>query len=400
MPTFEYRGYDHAGQVSRGLIEALDPKEAREKLAQQGVLTEKIEAAGARKWSWRRRAQTFDLDARAMFYRELASMLQAGLPLSQSLSLLMQAPEMSDNSAMVAGIRDRITEGRSLAESLGEGSGRVTAFEQSVVATGERSGRLDDVIHRLADFLEEQRQLRDRLISALLYPAVILGLSLVVGAGLLFFMLPAFETLLLDSGMPLPPLTRWVMAGSQLAAWLLPIAVLALMLAVGYIRRRWHQDPSYRVQVDQRLHRLPVFKSFYAVLVNLRFTRTLSMLLQSGLPLLDALQQAGRASGSPWLEALILKEAEQVRHGTTLSEAIARIPPLSGTLPGWIRAGEASGDLTGMLEHAAKRSQQTWERRITRSMTLVESGLVIVVGAIVFVLALAIVLPILSLNRL
>jgi general secretion pathway protein F len=175
---------------------------------------------------------------------------------------------------------------------------------------------------------------------------------------------------------------------------------LALLMTAGYVRRRWHQDAGYRVQVDQGLHRLPVFASFYSVLVNLRFTRTLSMLLQSGLPLLDALQQAGRASGSPWLEALIVKETEHVRHGTALSEAIARIPPLSGTLPGWIRAGEASGDLTGMLEHAAKRSQQTWERRITRSMTLVESGLVIVVGAIVFVLALAIVLPILSLNRL
>ena len=400
MRTFEYKGYNHAGQVARGLIQALDRKDAREKLSHQGVLAEAIQAAGeGRAWVWRRRDVLFTLDIRAAFYRELASILAAGLPLSNGLSLLMEAPEMGRNQTVVAGIGDRVSEGISFADAVADSSARVTAFERAVIETGERAGRLDEVLNRLADYLEEERQLRDRLISALIYPAIIVGLSLLVGTGLLVFMLPAFQSLLLETGLDLPWITRVVMRGAQGVAWMLPLFVLAGGVASLWIKQRRARSPAFRVAFDRLLHRLPLLSQFYPVLVNLRFTRTLAMLLQSRVNLLEALTQAAAASGSPWVESLIDVEADAVRQGANLSDALARVPPLAGTLPGWVRAGEVSGDLTGMLEQAAQRSQHVWERRVTRTMTVIESGLVVVVGAFVFVLALSIILPILSINQ-
>jgi general secretion pathway protein F len=400
MRTFEYKGFDHAGQSARGLVQALDVKDAREKLAQQGVLAEWLEPAGARSGRlWSRRNRLFSLDTRAAFYRELASVIAAGLPLAQALNLLMDAPEMGHNRTVIAGIRDRISEGANMADAVRDASPQVTAFEQAIIQTGEVSGQLDAALNRLADFLEEERNLRDRLVSAMIYPVVILVLSVVVGLALLLFMLPAFRSLLLESGMTLPWITRAVMAGARAGAWLLPMALVAVLVAGVRWRRSWQRSGDFRVAWDRRLHRLPLCRSFYGVLVNVRFTRTLALLLGSGLPLLEALKQAAAASASPWVQELIDHEVEAIRHGSSLSDALARVPPLAATLPGWTRAGEASGDLSGMLEHAADRSQQVWQRRITRTMTLVESALVIMVGLFVFLLALAIILPILSINQ-
>lgn len=400
MRTFEYRGYHVNGKAQRGLIEALDPKDAREKLSHQGVLAASVAAAGEnRRWVWRRRDVLFTLDTRAAFYRELASIVAAGLPLSGALTLLVDAPEMGNNRSLIAGVRDRIGEGAPLADALASISPRVTAFEKAVVQSGERSGRLDEVLTRLADYLEEERALRDRLIAALMYPAIILVLSLIVGAAMLFFMLPAFQNLLQETGIEMPWITRAVMGGARVGAWLFPPVLLLLVAGTWWARGRWRADNEFRIAADRRLHGMPLYRSFHSVLANIRFTRTMSMLLNSDVPLLEALEQSGRACGSPWIEHLIEQESDAVRHGTALSDAISRVPPLSGTLPGWIRAGEASGDLQGMLAHAANRSQKIWDRWITRSMTLVESGLVIFVGVMVFILALSIILPILSLNQ-
>ncbi len=400
MRTFEYRGFNHDGQAKRGLIEALDLKDAREKLSHQGVLAESVHVAGeGNRWVWRRRDMLFALETRAAFYRELASILGAGLPLSGALTLLVDAPEMGNNRSLIAGVRDRIGEGIALADALETASPKVTAFEKAVVQTGERSGRLDEVLNRLADFLEEERKLRDRLITAMIYPVIILVLSLAVGMAMLFFMLPSFQNLLMETGIEMPWITRAVMAGARVGAWVVPGGLILLVLGIGWTRARWRTDEEFRITADRRLHRLPVYRSFYSVLANIRFTRTLSMLLSSGLPLLDALGQSAKACGSPWVQELVEKEIDSVRHGAALSDALTRVPPLSGTLPGWVRAGEASGDLQGMLEHAADRSQQVWERWITRTMTVIESSLVIIVGLFVFLLALSIILPILSLNQ-
>lgn len=398
MSTFEYHGYTSDGKATRGLLEALDVKQAREKCLRQGILAETVTPAGRpRRRPWRRRL--FTLDTRAAFYRELASMLGAGLPLANALGLLVDAPEMGPDRAVVAGIRDRITEGVSLAQAIAVAADRVTSFEQAVIETGEQTGQLDAVLDQLAGFLEEERTLRDRWWGALLYPAVIVGLSVIVAIVMGAVLLPAFRELLLDAGLELPVLTRAMLMLFGAMVWLLPLGMLGVVGLGVWVRRHYRRHETFRLACDQRLYRWPVVGPFYALQSALRFSRTLAMLLGQRVPLLTALVQSGQATGSPWLALRLGGVAESVKHGEALSQALAGIAPLADRLPGWVRAGEASGDLAGMLAQAAARLQKAWERRIARSMVLLESGLIILVGAGVFLLALSIILPILSLNQ-
>lgn len=401
MRTFEYKGYNDSGRVLRGLVQAYDLKDAREKLTRQGVFPQSVTAAGSKRrgWGGSSPSHVFDLDARAAFYEESAAILKAGIPLSTTLALLVDSPEMGENRPVIAGIRDAIQEGHPLAQALAEASPRVGAFEEAVVSSGEKAGRLDEVLLRLAGYLEEQRRIRDRLMSALLYPVIILSLSVVVGFVMLFILLPSFQELLLESGIALPRITRWMMAGARIGAWLAPIIVLAGIVGGAYVRRAWKSKPSFRIAVDRNGHRIPLVRTFWGVLVNLRFSRTLSMLLTSGIPLIESLTQTGRALGSPWVAEQLAQATEAVQQGTPLSDALQAVTPLNKTLPGWIRAGEAAGDVPGMLETAAGRAQEQWEHRISRTMTLVESSLIVIVGLFVLLLALSVLLPILSLNQ-
>jgi general secretion pathway protein F len=397
MKTFAYKGYDATGRAAQGLIEALDLKEAREKLQARGVLPETVTPAEDGHGGKRR--ATFNLDQRAMCYHELASLLQAGLPLIQALDILIQSPELGPNLLRLAGVRDRIREGQGLARAFAEGSAEVTAFERAVIEVGERVGTLPQVLQRLAAFLEEQKKLRERILTALLYPAVVLTLALLVATVLLGFLLPWVSKMMQDAGVPLSGLTK-VMLG--LRAWLGPLLLAAAafgVLAWLRFRRRVAESDEVQQRLDQRLLRWPLVGRGYAALINLRFARTLAMLLRGGVPLVEALAIAGRATGSAWITATTAQGAEKVKHGASLAAALRTIEPLNLALPAWVQAGEAGGNLDALLDHAADRFQQQWDRLMTRSMALIEPALIIIVGVFVLLIALAILLPILTMNQ-
>jgi general secretion pathway protein F len=396
MKTFAYKGFDATGRAAQGLIEALDLKEAREKLQARGVLPETV--APAEEGQGRRRA-SFNLDQRAMCYHELASLLQAGLPLIQALDILIQSPELGPNLLRLASVRDRIREGQGLARSFAEASQEVTAFERAVIEVGERVGTLPEVLQRLAAFMEEQKKLREKIMTALLYPAVVLTLALLVATVLLGFLLPWVTRMMQDAGVPLSGLTKFMLA---LRAWLGPLLLAAVacgVLAWLRFRRRVAESDEVKQRLDQRLLRWPLLGRGYAALLNLRFARTLAMLLRGGVPLVEALAIAGRATGSAWVTATTVQAAEKVKHGTSLAAALRTIEPLNMSLPAWVQAGEAGGNLDALLDHAADRFQQHWDRLMTRSMALIEPALIIIVGVFVLLIALAILLPILTMNQ-
>lgn len=401
MKTFEYRGYDAAGQPHKGLIEALDPKQAREKLAGQGILTERIGPAGAdasRNWLSRRRGPT--LNQRAEFYHELVALLRAGLPVVNALDVLIQMPEMSATQPRLANLRDHIKEGAPLAGALAGAFGTISPFEKSVIAAGERAAVLDIVLERLAVFLEHQHQLRERIVTALIYPAIIIVVALAIAIGLLGVAVPRIARLLSEqSHVTLPWLTRVVMGtGHFLAIWGLPIIaviVIAIILA-------WHRvthNPETARNLNQRWFRLPLIGRGYTLLVNLRFARTLALLLQGGVPLVDSLPLAGAATGSSWVSRQIERETEAVRHGASLAESLRRIPPFAGVLAGWIQVGETSGTLAQLLESAGSRGQQQWDRYLARCLAWLEPVLIVLIGGFVLVVVLSILLPIISLNQ-
>ena len=271
MKTFEYRGYRDSGAVVRGLIEALDVKEVRERLAQQGVSVHRVKAAGHQKG---RRKQALGAPARAVAYQELAALLRSGLPLAGALDILISSPEMGSDRGRLAAVRDLIREGTGVAEALKQADVPLSDFEASVIEAGEDTGSLADVLEEVAAYLEEQQGLRDKILSAMIYPAIVFTLVLLLGAGILFFMLPGLEKLLIENNMMVPPLTRLTLKAGVLAKWLLPFAALGL-LAAGYRIRRQVANPGGRIVVHRRFFSIPLVRKPYTDLVNIRFARTL-----------------------------------------------------------------------------------------------------------------------------
>lgn len=393
MKTFEYRGFDGDGRRARGLIEADSPKHARELLARRGLMPETLtpagDAAGGGRW-------TRGID-RAAVCRELAALQAAGLPLSQAMDILIESPEWTSMRPVLAGIRDRIREGASPADAFAASG--VGALETAVLHAGQRAGALADSLRRIAEVLEEDTRIRERVRSALVYPVLVSTLALLIAGGIFGFLLPSFARLFEEARVPLPALTRGVLAFGRAAGLLGPPLLAAAAAAAAWERRRWRAAAEVRVRWDRFQSRLPVVAGAREAMVGLRFSRTLSLLLRGGIPLLEALQLAADASGSAWAAREMTREVESIRHGGTVREAIRRIEPLRRTLGPWIEAGEQSGDLPGMLDVAAARCEEVWNRRLARALALLEPALILVLGAMVFVLAMAILLPILALNR-
>ncbi|MBI2441889.1 MAG: type II secretion system F family protein [Lentisphaerae bacterium] len=398
MKTFEYQAFDAAGRVQKGLLEALDIKQAREKLSRDGLLAEKIAPAGELKRSLFRPA-AFAVAERTIFYRELVALLGAGLPLVTALDLLIKSPDSGLTRPVLAALRDKIKEGAALAGALAIVCPTISSYEKAVIAAGERAAALNTVLGRLADFMDSQARLRDRLITALIYPAIVLSVAVAIAVGLLGFGVPRIAKVMLEvSHTTLPLLTRGMISfGHFLVRGGLPALALALS-AAGLWWRATKRDPERARNFNRRLFALPVIGRGYAMLVSLRFARTLSLLLNGGVSLVEALPLAGEATGSSWLASQVAMEAEAVRHGRNLAEMLRRIAPFS-SLAGWVQVGEASGELAPLLESAADRLEQQWDRFLTRRMSVLEPILILIIGVFVLLVVLAILLPILTLNQ-
>ena len=399
MTTFEYKGYDAAGRPRSGLIEAADPKDARKRLAARGILPETLQAAGG---SAARRAapkSAFVADVRTMFYRELAALLGSGVALVPALDVILQAPELDQARSLLAAVRDAVREGRSLRAALAAASAQVTPFEQAVVEVGERTGGMAEALARLATFLEEQEKLREKLATALLYPCVVIGLAVTIGGLVLTFMLPLVARMFAEAHLELPFLTRALLAGGRALGGALLLLAAAGAGGAAFFRRRLRADAELRLRVDRKLFSIPLVGAGWRNLASLRFVRVLGLLLERGVGLIESVPLAGRASGSAWLADSARRETDAMGQGKPLVEVIRGIRPLHPSLAAWVQAGEAGGNLIGLLDNAAQRFQQRWERLASRGMLVLEIGLTLAVGLFVALIALAVLLPVLQMNK-
>lgn len=399
MTTFEYSGFDGQGRARRGLVEADGAKDARKRLAAEGILAERVQAAGGKP---RRAAgrKAFGMEARTMFYRELASLLQAGLALVPAMEVILQAPELDRTRAMLAAARDLVREGVPLSGALERATGNgLTAFESAVLAVGEKTGGMGEALTELADFLEEQERLRGKLATTLLYPCVVAGMAVVLGGGVLTFMLPMVQSLFAEAHLEVGGLTAGLLVAGRVLGWLLLGGAAAAAAGTWFVRRRAAGSAAVRVAVDRRLWGLPVVGKGRRDLASLRFVRVLEFLLKRGVGLVEAVPLAGRASGSAWVAEEAAREAEALRQGKALADVVRGIRPLHPSLAAWVQAGEAGGDLPGLLKNAGNRFQQSWDRLAARGVMGLEIGMTLAVGLCVALIALAVLLPILQINK-
>lgn len=399
MTTFEYKGYDASGRAQGGLIEAADLKDARKRLAAQGILPEILQAAGGPVSRRAARAGTFPADIRTMFYRELAALLGSGVALVPALDVILQAPELDRARPLLAAVRDSVREGRPLSAAMAGVSAQVSPFEQAVMEVGERTGGMNEALDRLAAFLEEQEKLREKLMTALLYPCVVVSLAVVIGGLVLVFMLPMVQRLFEETDLKLPLLTQIMLVGGRTLGAVLLLLAAAAAGGVSWFRRRLREDEALRIRADRRLFSVPLLGGGWRNLASLRFVRVLGLLLERGVGLIEGVPMAGRASGSAWLADCARRETEAMGQGKPLVEVIRGIRPLHPSLAAWVQAGEAGGNLTGLLDNAAQRFQQSWDKLASRGMMLLEIGMTLGIGLFVTLIALAVLLPVLQMNK-
>jgi general secretion pathway protein F len=391
MQTYEYHGFDANGRPCRGLVEALSVKAAREQLAGEGILVDRLAASG--------REVRFPSHVRSIVYDELAELLRSGMEVVPALDVMIDAPELSAVRTVLAAVRDRLKEGAGLADAFRRTSRYVTPFETALLEAGEHTGSVPAMLAGLGAFLEEQDRLRHRIKSALFYPSIVLLVGVCVAVIMLGVLVPRASAILAGSREPVPALTAAMVGlGRWLLYWgWLPTGVT--VCAVVVLRLWMHMNAAARLRCSVWAFRVPVWRHGLTLLVNLRFARTLAILLQGGVPLTEGLVMAGRATGSAWVAHLAEKQADAVRHGSSLSDAVRGIPPLAGSLPGWIRIGEVSGGLERLMRTAGERYHAQWERYVVRATGFIEPVLILFVGGFVLLVTLSVLLPIMSLTR-
>ena len=401
MAAFEYIALDEAGRTRQGVLNGDSARQVRSRLRTLGLYP--VEVHGVREQALTpaglNPSRRISAAALALLTRQLATLLRAGMPLDESLRALGAQTAARRLQAVLADVRARITEGASLDEAMSVYPGVFPEFYRSMVAAGEAGGRLEEALERLADYTETRRALRQSLSTALIYPAILTLVSLLVVAVLLIYVVPEVVRVFQQTGQSLPWLTTALIASSQALrdfGWLLCLgAALALLLGRFLLRRT-----VIRARVDRMLLDMPFLGRITRMLHAARLTRSLAILTQSGVPLLEALEISGRMVINIPLRAAVEDAAVRVREGGRLHKALddcGWFPPLLVQMLG---SGEESGELDDMLARAASYEENELQTVLTAAAALFEPLIILVMGAVVLVIVLAILLPIFEMNQL
>lgn len=384
MPIFRYKGYRAGGADATGTVEADGLKAALLKVKDLGLYPKNIEEYTPKQKMGLRKADSGRLPA---VTRQLSVLLQSGVPLVEALRALSDENKGYWKS-MLVGIRDRVSAGASLSRAMEDYEKTFPEFYRNMVASGEASGTLDKVLERLSDFLESQNAIREKVRAAMIYPVLMTSVGLVVLSFLFVFVIPKIVRIFEDTKNALPFITVVLIGVSNFFVnywWLLLGAAAALAAGGRGVKKR------YRGLFDKGLMR--VFQNLYVS----RFTRTLSFLLEGGLPVLRSLELAGKSTGNVYLEGVVRDAAEKVSEGARLSQSLAGLPPVLVEL---IATGERSGRLVDVLRRAADTYEAEFDRKVQRAITLLEPGMILLMGLVVGFIVLAVLLPMFQLNQL
>ena len=397
MPAFRYEAVDASGKLARGVVDADSARGARDRLRAQGLtptamddVPVPVSAAAGQRWS---AADT------AMFTRQWATLTQSGMPADQALAAVAEQADLTRVRRVVEALRGHVAAGEALPTALGRFPRCFPSLYRGLVGAGAESGRLGDVLARLADYLEARQALRQKFVTAMIYPALVTAVALGVIAVLLVYVVPQVVAVYEQGRQALPWLTRALIATSAFlratgALWLLALAAASIALAVA-LRR-----PATRARADVLLLRVPGAGRLAGSLDAARFASTLAILVGSGTPLLRAMDAAAGVVRLAPIADAARGAAAMVREGTPLAQALKaqrRFPPVLVHL---VANGEQTGRLAQMLERAAGELERDAELRLAWIAALIQPALIVLMGAIVLVLVLAVMLPIVSMNQL
>lgn len=403
MPAYRFEAIDAQGKASSGFVEADNAKAARSQLRAQSLIplqVSQVAAAGAATGGGIGALLTrrvFSATELTVWTRQLAGLVSSGLPLERALTSLAEEAEHARQRELVAQLRAEVNAGSPFARALATAPREFDDVYRAVVTAGEQSGALGAVLERLADDLEERQALKAKLMGAMLYPAVVSLIAIVIVVFLVTYVVPQVASVFSSSKRALPWLTVAMLGVSGFVrnwGWLVLVVLAAgagtLMLAL--------RNAAFREQFDAGWLRMPLIGRLARGYNATRFSGTLAMLAGAGVPILKALQAAAETLSNSAMRADALEALVQVREGAPLASALARKQRFPGLIAMFARLGEQTGRLPEMLERAAQQIGAEVQRRALASATILEPLLIVAMGVVVMLIVLAVLLPIIQLN--
>ena len=402
MTAYRYRALNTGGKLVKGVLEADSERQVRSQLRARQLRPVEVQtAARAEAANQTLRHRFFPMRMKggelALLTRQLATLVQSNLPLAECLQAAAEQTRRPRIKAMLLQVRSRVSEGHTLAYALAEFPQVFNEMYRAMVSAGEHAGFLGPVLEQLADYAEQRQHSTQKLRMAMIYPFILLGVAVAVIVALMVFVVPELVGIFSQSNRELPLLTRALIASSDfLRAW--SLALILGVIAAVFLARRLRRDGNRRRRWHRFLLRVPGISGLLIALDTARFASTLSILMASGVPLLEALRIAGQV-----LVNLVLRDESEavalaVQEGSSLSRALSQAGHFPPMMVHMVASGESSGALEEMLDRSAANQERELEMTLGTIMSLFEPLMVVVMGGMVLLIVLAVLLPIFDLN--
>jgi len=401
MAAFEYLALDERGKKKKGILEADSARQIRQQLRDKGWFVQEVQQA--QKQRSKNQSQGLfspglSVADLALVTRQLATLVGSGMPLEECLKAAADQSEKAKVRSLVLSVRSKVLEGYSLANALSEYPRAFPVLYQATVNAGEHSGHLDRVMNRLADHMEEQQRIGKQIQMASIYPAILTVVALLIIVFLLYSVVPEIVGVISSTGQILPTPTRVLLASSDMVMryWL---HFLLFCVALAVLFHLYNRPTERRTKTHRLLLRLPLIGRISKGFNTSRFIGTVAMLSGSGVPLVEAMRISAQVIANLEIKARVSRAAVAVSEGSSLHKALTEAGYFRPMMLHMIGSGEASGELDAMLQKTADAENRSVQELITTILSLFEPLMILIMGAIVLVIVLAIVLPIMQMNN-
>lgn len=406
MAAFDYKALDKRGKQVKGVLEADTVRQVRQQLREKGLVPVEVEQTKSQKANKSTGKSLFasagpriNTSELALLTRQLATLVQSAMPIESALAAVAEQTEKPAHKSMVMGVRAKVIEGYSLAEGLGEYSSVFDKLFCAMVAAGEKSGHLDSVLERLADYTENRQKIRQQITKAITYPAVLTLVSVGIVIFLLTDVLPSIIQQFKSSGAALPRLTQIMLNISEFLTnygLVLLVAIIASIIGFKSALKR----PKFKLACDKKLLDLPTLGKIIKGQNTSSYARTLAILTSSSVPLLEGMRIAGRVIENTYMQELLSEAATKVREGAALKTALEQTKLFPPMMLHMIASGEKSGELEQMLTRAADNQDNMFANQVDIALKIFEPMLILGMAGMVVCIVLAILQPIMQLSSL
>lgn len=397
MNIYEYTAKDKNGHTVMGILEGTSEAEVVNTLHQKELVV--VSVKPAKKKIFRSREKKIKLDDLVIFSRQLATMIDAGIPLVQALGILGEQIENKNLRRVVIAVRQDIEAGKNFCESLSKHPQAFSELFVNMARAGEASGRLNEILDRLATYLEKSAALTRKIRAALIYPAVLVGMAILITAVLLIKVVPIFKGIFESFGGSLPLPTRILIGISNLLAQYF-LLLVGLLVILGFFFRKYVSTEKGRYNFDLKKLKIPVLGPLFHKVALVKFSRTLSTLVRSGVAILNALEIVGKTSGNKVVEEAVMDCYKAVRDGESISGHLTK----SGIFPPIVRrmidVGEKTGQLEKMLSKIADFYDEQVDAAVSALTSLLEPIVIVFLGIVIGGIVISLFLPIFKITEL